>query len=200
MGSVTSGRWPKNYHRKMQVETCRRITARECCHVQISTVQTVVGNSKARRSYCVCPGCNSRTRFLYERPDRARVFRCRRCQRLSYARQQLKGSREGFEKWLTAARWNRISLKHPATTRLYEQMHALYLEQVAPFDLDKMTDVRRTELLETYASEAVIRHVFDQQRAAWSAQIEPMVEAAGVQIRADIWEMWKRRNRPQKKS
>lgn len=184
----------------MQVETCRRITASECCHVQISTVQTVVGNSKARRSYCVCPDCNARTRFLYERPDHAGVFRCRRCQRLSYARQQMKGSREGFEKWLTTARWNRVSQKHPATTRLYEQMHALYLEKVDPFDFNKMSDARRAELLETYASEAVIRRVFEQQRTEWSAQIEPMVEAAGTEIRLDLWNWWKGKNRSKPKT
>jgi hypothetical protein len=199
MGNAASNRWPKNYRRKMPVESCRRINAREAAHVDCETVQTSIGGTAARRLWCRCSGCAARVRFLYERPDRAGIWGCRRCHRLSYARQQQRGTRQAFEAWLTPARWQRMSAKHPATDRLYDRMAALERELCAAFDWDKLNAQQRAQLLQDFTGESVVRRIFDQRRATWSAQVEPMAEAVGDEIQADIWEWWKSKNRSKPK-
>jgi len=198
MGNHNSTRW-RGHAKKRTVEAARRISAREAQHAgSITTTATPVANSPARRLWALCPECGARVWYLYQAPDQApdaEQWKCRVCHDLSYRSTQQRGTRAAFYEWLTMERWSEISQKHPATARLYERMNELWQENVAAFDWDRCSAARRAELLESYTGEAVVRRIFEHQRWKWSGEIEPLAQAAGEEIRADLWAWWKARNR-----
>jgi hypothetical protein len=85
--------------------------------------------------------------------------------------------------------------KHPATAQLYEQIHTLWQENVAPYDWDKLNSQQRAELLESYTSPDVVRRIFEHQRWKWSGEMEELSRATGAQVYADILKWWKYQNR-----
>jgi hypothetical protein len=212
MGNITSTRWPKGYQKRRTVEECERITAREAWHVGAATVETPIGNTTARRLWCLCE-CGRRTAYLCRPPQssqdspgdqpgdakKAGQWKCRRCHDLAYSRQQQRGTREAFARWLTPERWAKMSQKHPATERMYQAIGAAYEGLCAPYDWDTLNDEQRAELLTFYRDESAVRRAFDHQRDAYRNRIEEEAQAAGKEIRADLWVWWKQHNRSQPK-
>jgi hypothetical protein len=197
MGSITSTRW-KGYTKRRTVESCKRINAREAAHVGVATTTTTVAGKSARRLWCVCE-CGRRVAFLYNLPDeKVSAWKCRVCHRLTNQKAQEKGTRAAFEAWLTPRRWKRACELHSATETLYKSMAELWGKNVAPYDWDKCDTERRAKLLRFYASPEIVRQVFAQKRWEHSSEVERMAQATGAQIRGDVWEAWKHRNRPRR--
>jgi hypothetical protein len=197
MGSTTSTRW-KDYTKRQTVESCKRVNAREAPHVGAATTTTSVAATTARRLWCLCE-CGRRVAYLYRLPDeKASAWKCRICYQLTNRTAQEKGTRAAFEAWLTIKRWNQACELHSATKTMYERMAELWGKNVAPYDWAKLNDQQRTELLQFYASPEVVRQLFAQKRWEHSGEVERMAQATGAQIKADVWEAWKRRNRPRR--
>lgn len=177
----------------------RRIRPRECRHVGQHTTTTTVAGTSARRLWCLCEVCEQRAGYLYQ-PEPGDRWACAKCHALIYERQQQRGTREAFAQWLTPARWEWASSKHPAQHELYERMAELWREQCAPLDWSKLDAEQRADLLETFASPEAVARVFNSQRAKWSAEVETLAQAAGEEIARDLWAWWKDKQRRPKRA
>ena len=119
--------------RKTTVEECARVTAAEAPHVGAATAQTQIGTSAARRLWAVCPACARRVCYLYRLPS-GEQWKCPRCHDLTTRARQERGTKAGFDRWLTFERWERATETHPATAQLYQELAQDWRATVEPFD------------------------------------------------------------------
>lgn len=196
MNTATAER-PTKRQKRATVESARRVSAHEAQHIGAEVVAVPIARSRAAKPYALCPMCDRRALYLYQS---GAAWMCRACANLTYAAQQHRGTREAFAQWLTPARWEWASSKHPAQHELYERMAEIWREQCAPFQWEKLTDAERAELLQFYASPEAVARVFNSQRAKWSAEVETLAQAAGEEIARDLWAWWKDKQRRPKRA
>ena len=80
-----------------------------------------------------------------------------------------------------------MSAKHPALISFYDETGADFRANVETLDPNKISAERRAELLTIYASDEVIKRLFERALMDWSARFEARGAQIGEQIRADIW-------------